>query len=251
MVTVTINIKGLAISCVNKGAEKAELALLRNEEHCLEITIKKMDEYDDIIKYPSGSIEPKQPINISAVNPKLKSIDINDNGQHDPQDFSYIVDIESVDFNNKPLPPARLPHQLLPMNPLYISNAYFYTAKLTMNDVYRIKLINGIPAPTIKNIGKVGVEIGAKIEADEVVFSVNGVQTSLNENGAHYTIEIDNECDDATMSDFLLYYEILKDPNNVKYALVFEEPKLRSLTPPAVCNGTGRGRTGSIGDLFV
>ena len=142
-------------------------------------------------------------------------------------DLRWLMDLEGCEVHNSKLQPVKKKK----FTKLFIHNAEFYCRSLLplensakpARQGRQVGQVTHTPDGKIVdysgssqvNIGYVGHELGAKIEADEVVISVNGDSYELRkanlETGERYFIQIINQCPTpSNVSDFPVLYDLLQ-----------------------------------------
>ena len=276
MVRVNISIEGLGIICFNKNKGRGEIALLRHDDHLLNVKVitRNGDLFHDYGEIPMNAEE------IHFVNDTpVSRYFLNDDGrfrrrngfENDLQDIRWILDLESSELNGEEMRPIRHPRHML-LTKMYIPDAYFYTDALTRRECDKMKLMS---RPRKTHLGYVGDALGASIVAEKVTLQISGQKDLLLEEGdkiSEYRVIISNLRDSDRLvseSDFPMYYEVLQDDDGDKFSVVLKpekkdsveadenEEKLNEQKLPTglrgrnfICNVARWGETGSIEDLL-
>jgi hypothetical protein len=261
--TATIYIQGLAITCFNKEKGRSETAFLRQIEHNLSLKIIKVKDEKEEILYEFNETNEDLPrknlsIEISGIgNPKTKGFskfepNVFNRSQgelNDKKHLGWIIDLESNEFHNKKLAPIEQAESLhdLPLTPLFIENAHFYTEQRTQYKVEKIEIIDKTEVSR-SYFGKIGVVLAGDITAEEIIINILGKSTiSLNaEKDVTYKIFIDNL---RPLGDFEndapIYYKVVFDSDGRE----FDFQILTALVNPYNCNKIILGETETIEGL--
>jgi len=240
---VTISFSGLALSCINK-----------KKNHRYEFGILGCERHDPVFDIQEISMDPKTMIPISSrlmphsldladdieievVNPEKKGVerygkgnfDRSGNEKNDLEDFGWVVDLEGKEFHNKRLE-IKDPSKLKPR--IFINSGKIYSEKIT-DEIFALVPVNH--ESKIKHLGRVAFRVGLDIKrsnAEESVVILRNnnnpgnfveLRSRLNENPLKkYQITIENLCyesGDGDGTDFLLFYDVIHDPDKRKFDL--------------------------------
>ncbi len=237
--TALVRFTGLGIICFNDERRRGEIAALRDNKHSLSIKIQRPAyheggddhiRYQDIVTYEKLPKEDVQ-IEIKAVGkPAIEGYEIYQSGEFDRlssadvNDFRWVVHMHALHDGAALNPTAKGRY---PLTKIYIGNGLFYTHKLdTELSFEKVELgANGEPKRR-EVFGNVAETIGAKIEGDEVRFTIRiggreETHTLKRVPGLPYRIEIKNMdySDNAVYSDMADYYGYLSSPNGNRFDL--------------------------------
>ncbi|MCA1568459.1 MAG: hypothetical protein LC803_22975 [Acidobacteria bacterium] len=222
--TALITMEGLDLFCFTERGTYEGGFLNLPPRHVLTLTITGEEE-------PRPPIIVKGDIHIEVVNPVREGMyryekgDFNrQTGSNDPNDFRWIADVEGQEFHDVELHKRPGPG----LRRLFIDSATIYTKEVRDEDFVIIRVdTTGVPC---RFYGTHARLIGAALESGEG----GGVRVRIEgpgggeiwlpkRDGDPYVINFDNDCDDilpnSSHSDFLLYYEVLSDPQGIKFDL--------------------------------
>ncbi|MCU0239950.1 MAG: hypothetical protein MUC29_10955 [Pyrinomonadaceae bacterium] len=261
--TATIYIQGLAITCFNKEKGRSETAFLRQTEHNLSLKIIKVKDEKEEILYEFSETNEDLPrknlsIEISGIgNPKTKGFskfepNVFDRSQgelNDKKHLGWIIDLESNEFHHKKLAPTEQAESLhdLPLTPLFIENAHFYTKQRTQYKVEKIEIINKTEISR-SYFGKIGVVLAGEIKAEEIIVNISGKSliSLKDEADVTYKIFIDNLRPFGDYeNDAPEYYKVIFDSDNRQ----FDFRMLTAANGPYNCNKIILGETETIEGL--
>ena len=249
-VTATIYVEGLAISCFNTAEGRYEAAFLRHEEHSFIINVTKKRNGAPV-ETKTYIVAPDDKIEIFGIKPSTSGFKTYQSGnfirtteeRNDPEDLRWIVDIKSEVHGLKLNPTKHSARNGLRLTRLYIKNAEFYTKRKTDFPAYLLNENREV----LKEFGKVGDVIGAKLDAEKVIIKVTGATSFelnlLKERDETYEIYIRNTREVHSghvlrSGDFQEYYNILTDPRGKKFDLVskklLEDLRSVSLSYPTI-----------------
>jgi hypothetical protein len=230
---LTITYNGLAVSCFSEKKNKSdtgknESAILRVSDHKLSVYLENQQTgKKESIPIPINNVE----IEIKALeNPKIKGFEkfvsktafTRKIKSDNPFDLRWIPNIESAEFHNGKI--SCYDKIDFPLTKMSIQNAVFYCNKKSSKDLKKSKgdwMLESKVLEIVKksNFGRVGFEMGAKIDADQVQILIKQNDTILldkvlsKSEGVEYLLKIENMCSDETnrashSGDFHRYYEI-------------------------------------------
>jgi hypothetical protein len=238
-----IRFTGLGINCFNSAKQRAEIALIRDDKHELSVKIQQPRFKDgiekDIIVYEDVAVYESLPktgveIEIKADAASADTIrgyevyqadgEFDRLTSDDVNDFRWIVGMEKLHGErlSKPADANRYP-----VSRLLIGNGLFYTHRLD-TDLFFEKVEKDASGAEIDRevFGNVGATIGAKIEAEAVVFNIKiGDEIRAHRlervGGLPFRIEINNMNHDenAAASDMPDYYKYLSSPSGITFEL--------------------------------
>jgi hypothetical protein len=220
--TATIYSEGLAVNCFNRAEKRCEKLFLRHDAHNFGIEVtKKLN--GKIVESKIYNFAPDSSIEIFGVNPAISGFKRYEPGEfvrgnadsNDPEDFRWMVDIEGELHGEKLLPTKTSAKNGVPLTRVFIRNAEFYTKRKSEQEVYLLDKSGRV----LKDFGKIGDVMGAKLDADKVIVRATGktpFELSLRkEKGAAYEIYIRNlrvtDHSSHITSDFAEYYNVLND----------------------------------------
>jgi hypothetical protein len=246
---VTISFSGLALSCINKKKNnRYEFGILGCERHNPVFDIQKIY-LDPKTMIPISSrlmphsLSLADDIEIEVVNPgqvgvskhekgdfdRLNDKDKYGNEKNDLEDFRWIVDLEGEEFHNKKLE-IKDRSKLKPR--IFINSGTLYSEKIT-DEIIALVPVNH--KSKIKPLGRVAFKVGLDIkrsnaeESGVILRNKNNpdnfveLRSRLNENPLKkYQITIENLCyesGDGGGTDFLLFYDVIRDPDERKFDL--------------------------------
>lgn len=238
--TALVRFTGLGIVCFNEERGRGEIAAIRDDKHSLLVRIMRPAfqdgsgndtvAYREIVSYPNLPKTGVQ-VEIKALGNRavegfeiFRRDDFDRLGNADVNDFQWIVNLNSLHAGAafSPAGGARDP-----LTKIYIDSALFYTHRLNTNMFFQKVEKNSGGVETRREVfGNVGETVGAKIEADEVSFTIRfdgGEEThSLKRvEGLPFIIEFKNMDyrDNAVYSDMADYYGYLSTPDGSRFDL--------------------------------
>ncbi|HXU38423.1 MAG TPA: hypothetical protein VN937_18855 [Blastocatellia bacterium] len=254
--TATVTVAGLAFFRMigQRRAKQCEVGILQCDNHTLELRIEEiLLEKDGITPQRSRIIVPQfdtdkdifirvhDPLDagVTAYKPRRSGRGPSNNSQKldDPEDFRWIVNFESPDFNKGPITPApdhehtSKPRFFTPK--IFFTNGTLYTAALTPDYFARELITNREDQRYIGQIGlragldircgdnhKSGIELGNESGASQFLPK----RPYRNKQRVRYEISIENICPfSADMmaegSDFRLYYDAITTADHKRYDL--------------------------------
>jgi hypothetical protein len=233
--TALVRVTGLSIVCFNEAQGRGEVAVIRDQKHTLSLKIQRpvFQEggagdhvvYQDIASYHNL---PKENVRVeirASGAGAAEGFEVYRGGEGfdrldspDPQDFRWIVHMDSLHGGAALRPAGRGQH---PLTPLHISGGRFYTHKLDTELFF--EKVEKDPSGRVLNrepFGNVGETIGATLGGEEVVFqiSVGGreeTHTLRRVEGLPFRIEVRNmdHSANAVYSDMPDYYGYLASPD--------------------------------------
>lgn len=228
--TALVRFTGLGIICFNRDRQRGEIAAVRDDNHVLTIKIQQPVFQDgaenDVVTYRDIAAYqqlPKEDVEIeikAAGAPAIAGYEIYQSGDFDrlgdadPNDFRWMVDMNTLHDGAALTPAAERPYAIAK---IYIGNGLFYTHRLAKHLFFeKVELDTAGNATQREPFGNVGETIGVKIEGDEVSFTIRigGEETthSLKRvEGLPFRIEFMNMdySDNAVYSDMADYYTFL------------------------------------------
>ena len=231
--TVLFRFTGLGIVCPNKDKQRAEIAALRDGTHKLIVKLQKLAYlegsekdavvYQDFATYENLPADGVQ-IDIKAVsNPAIEGFEIYQNGDFDRlgssdvNDFRWIVNLHELHGGNGTADLTPTMAQPYPLAKIYLKNGLLYAHKVN-RDLFFEKVEKDVAGIATQRevFGNVGETVGAKIEGDEVSFTIRigdreETHSLKRVPGFPYRIEITNidPSADAIFSDMPDYYQYL------------------------------------------
>jgi hypothetical protein len=247
--TALVRFTGLGIMCINRYRQRGEIAAVRDndDKHVLSIRIQQPVFQDgaasDIIAYRDIATYQQLPredveIEIKAVGaPAIAGYDIYQSGDFDrlgdadPQDFRWLVNMNTLHGGAVLSPAAERSHAI---TKIYICNALFYTHRLATHLFFEKVVLDASGTATQREpFGNVGETIGAMIEGDEVDFTIRigGQETThalKRVEGLPFRIEFTNMdySDNAVYSDMADYYTFLSGTTDKQFDFtpIVEDP---------------------------
>jgi hypothetical protein len=238
--TALVRFTGLGIVCFNKERQRGEIAVIRDTTHELSIKLQRpvfqeaagndVVRYQDIATYQSLPKEDVQ-IEIKALGkPAIDGFEIYQSGDFDrleaadPKDFRWIVNMNTL-HGDTPLSTGT--EERHPLTKIYIGNGLFYTHKLDTNLLFeKVGKDASGNATQPELFGNVAETIGAKIEGEEVSFTIRiggkeETQSLRRIDGLPFRIEIKNMDynADAVYSDMPDYYKYLSSADGHHFEL--------------------------------
>lgn len=254
--TATVTVAGLAFfRMIGQGrAKQCEVGILQCDNHTLELRIEEiLLEADGITPQRSRIIVPEfrtdedifitvhDPLDpgVTAYKPRRRGRGPSNNSQKldDPEDFRWIVNFASRDFNKGPITPSpdlentKIPRVFKPK--ISFTNGTLYTAAITP-DYFARELITDHTDQ--RYIGQIGLRAGLDIRCGDN--NKSGIElrnhsgaiqflpkkTHQNKQCVRYEISIENICPfSADMmaegSDFRLYYDAITTADHKRYDL--------------------------------
>ena len=239
--TALVRFTGLGIICFNEKRQRGEIAVIRDDKHQLSIRIQRpvyqdgaendIVVYRDIAAYEQLAKEDVV-IEIKASRaPSVPSYEVYQSGDFDRlgsadvNDFRWIVNMDSLHGQSPLGPTGQRPY---PLTKLYIGNALFYAHKLDRNLFFeKVEKDESGAATQRGTFGNIAETIGAKIEAEEVSFTIrigDQEETHLLQRleGLPFRIEIKNMdySANAIYSDMPDYYKYLASSTGNQFELV-------------------------------
>lgn len=241
---LTISDYGLGISCFTRKRKskpvRNETAILRSDNHKLKLTLFTLMNEESKIKphrFCDGEIPVENIEIVIRVTKNPKRVDCKKyvgrnrfdrkSNNAEAQDLRWIPHIEGKEFSNARLIPIK--NHGIKLSKLTVENALFYCRSLSDIPTYVFegevqKQASGLKISNTRDFGKVGLDIGAIIEADEIeitIFQNNVVLESkiiTKTNNTRFFLKIENDCDQnkevdydqvSSQGDFDIYYKIL------------------------------------------
>jgi hypothetical protein len=211
--TALVRFTGLGIICFNRDRQRGEIAAVRDNKHLLSIKIQQPVFQDgaenDVIAYRDIATYQDLPREEEV----YQSGGFDRLGDADPNDFRWLVNMN--DLHGGALSPAV--ERAYAIAKIYIGNGLFYTHRLARHLFFeKLELDPSGTAAQREPFGNVGETIGAKIEGDEVNFTIRiGGKESTHllkrVEGLPFRIEIKNMdySDNAVYSDMADYYKLV------------------------------------------
>lgn len=254
--TATVTVAGLAFfrTFGKARARQCEVGILQCDNHTLELRIEEiLLEADGITPKRSRIIVPEfrtdedifirvhDPLDpgVTAYKPRRGGQGSSNSSQklHDLEDFRWIVNFASEDFNKGPITPSpdlentRIPRVFKPR--IYFTNGTLYTAAITP-DFFARELVTD--RTDQRYIGQIGLRAGLDIRCGDghksgiELGNQGGASQFLpkkphrNRQRVRYEISIENICPfSADMmsegSDFRLYYDAITTADHKRYDL--------------------------------
>lgn len=240
--TALIRFTGLGIICFNRDRQRGEIAAIRDNKHSLSVSIQKPVFQDgsgnDVIVYQAIATYqtlPKEGVQIEIRAHGRSSVagfEIYQNGEFvrlaspDVNDFRWIVNMNDLHGQAALGPTAQGRY---PITKIYIGNGLFYTHRLDTKLFFEKVEKDATGAETGREVfGNVGETVGARIEGDEVSFTIRGTGGEEEEThvlkrveGLPYRIEFKNMdySDNAVYSDMDDYYSYVSNPGGSQFDL--------------------------------
>lgn len=248
--TALVRVTGLSIVCFNEEQRRGEVAILRDDKHTLSVKLQRpvfqeggggdFIVYQDIVSYQDL---PKENVRIeikAAGAGAADGFEIYRGAEEfdrldaaDPQDFRWIVNMDSLHGGAPLRPTGRGRH---PLTGLHISGGRFYTHKLDTELFFdKVEKDDSGRALGREVFGNVGETVGVTLGGEEVVFSINvggreETHTLRRVEGLPFRVELKNMdySPDAVYSDMADYYGYFASPDGGQFDLapVFEEEAL-------------------------
>lgn len=289
--TATVTVAGLAFfRMIGQGrAKQCEVGILQCDNHTLELRIEEiLLEADGITPQRSRIIVPDfrtdkdifirvhDPLDdgVTSYKPRRRGRGSSNNSQKldDLEDFRWIVNFTSPDFNNGPITPGHDPQNTNPPRvfkpKIYFTNGTLYTAAITPDYFARELITDRQDRRFIGQIGlragldircgnnrKSGIELGNQSGASQFLPK----RPYRNKQRVRYEISIENICPfSADMmaegSDFRLYYDAITTADHKRYDLrrvvpnggdtnkvLQDKPNFSLDGLPQACNPAGDG----------
>lgn len=238
--TALVRFTGLGIVCFNDESRRGEVAVIRDDKHTLSVKLQRpvfQEGGNDVIVYQDIATYQGLPKDGVTIEIRAEGAgaaegyeiyqgdgDFDRLDSPDPNDFRWIVHMDSLHGNAHLLPTGRRPY---PLTKLYIAGGLFYTHKLD-TELFFEKLEKGSDGNIVGRevFGNVGETVGVKLEGEEVVFTINvggSEETHVlsRVEGLPYRVEIKNMdySTDAVYSDMEDYYGILASPDGSQFDL--------------------------------
>ncbi len=242
MTTVYFTIEGLAIICFNPQKEQAEIAILRQGDHKLTISVMKEGESEPVKVYRHEEIPGEATIQvtskesffkgyqkISALNfDRSKGLD----GINNERDLQWILDLEGDELHaEKLIALPKFPSDLA-LTKMFVSNALFYTAEMSKDK--QIFLKRSDDPHNVHRLGLVGESLGAAVRAKEITLEVTGFPPLTLNDGSDYNIRVGNMEDYIPfVSDFPTYYDVLQPKGDLRFDVFPTEDSPRILNGSA------------------
>jgi hypothetical protein len=235
--TAILSYSGLALFYfIPKSAFRAQI--LRRPDHDFSFSVTKVEpsgSYD----LDLGALDIESDIHFEVVNPAKSgflrfekgNFEI-DGKQNDKNDFRWIVDMEGPKLHGKSLQklrPSSAGSQIR-LQELAVSDGTVYTSRIS-KEVYGRETLGQPNEPGVL-IGQIAQEVSVNLECrDEAGSGLRILNPKTKkplwlpkEKDVQYKINVKNICDvDMTggqgASDFVLYYDVLRDPGDVRYDL--------------------------------
>lgn len=239
--TALVRVTGLAIVCFNEEQRRGEVAIIRDRKHSLSVKLQRpvfqeggggdLIVYQDVAAYrdlPKDGVR----IEIKAAGAgAAEGFEVYKGGgdfdrldSPDPQDFRWIVHMDSLHDGEPLRPTGRRQH---PLTGLYISGGRFYTHKLD-TELFFEKLEKNPSGRVLRRevFGNVGETVGVALGGEEVVFHINvggreETHTLKRVEGLPFRIELKNMDynPNAVYSDMADYYGYLASPDGGQFDL--------------------------------
>ena len=283
--TATVSITGLALGCYNKATQNYEVGFLRYNCHNLVIEVRKKTDGDDSVMVyeikdhqhrifidAANAVSPQDPIYTVGEHFDRKQ------SNHDREDFRWVIDFEN-DFNSGN--PVELRPPTVPVTEMYMEKPRLYadTELFTPEQYLLVRIDPGTNQPVENEDPEVLGFFTQGIKADitcqnggAVLLRVEGpqgFQVHLPHGYGPHEIIITNICEpkavdeeeeeeeirgdadrngngNAELTDFRLFYSIIRDTNGEKYDV--QSPVHGE---GAVCNGSTLGGRASLFPLPV
>lgn len=238
--TVLVRFTGLGIVCFNDDQQRAEIGVIRDQNHTLAIKIQKpvfqegaesdVILYEDIAVYenlPKENVE----VEFSVEQPAIAGYEIYQPGDFDRltstdlNDFRWIVNFDSL-HDGSPVEKAAATDKY-PLTKVYIPHALVYTHQLDQNLFFEKVEKDATGAEQEReSFGYIGETIGAKIEGSlvKVTLRIAGKEEShslARVEGLPYVVRIVNmdQSANAVYSDMPDYYRYLASPTGAQVDL--------------------------------
>ncbi|HEX8282886.1 MAG TPA: hypothetical protein VF588_06005 [Pyrinomonadaceae bacterium] len=238
--TALVRFTGLGIVCFNEERGRGEIAAIRDMKHSMSIKILRPAfqegsgndtvAYSELVSYlslPKHGVE----VEIKALGERaVEGFEIYQRenfdrlGDADVHDFRWIVNLNSLHAGATVRPTAAGRD---PLSKIYIDGALFYTHRLDTRMFFeKVEKDAGGGEKRREVFGNVGETIGAKIEADEVSFTIRfggkeETHSLKRVEGLPFIIEFKNMdySDNAVYSDMADYYGYLSTPDGSQFDL--------------------------------
>lgn len=230
--TALVRFTGLGIICFNDALGRGEIAAVRDTKHKLSVRVQKpvFQEGGDVVVYQDIATYYELPkegvqVDIKAVgSPAVEGYEIYRSGEFDrlgeadPNDFRWIVNMDSLHGDTALAPTAAPAH---PVTRVHVANGLFYTHRLDTNLFFERVERDASGAETRRELfGNVAETIGVKIEGEAVELTITAggraeTHTLGRVEGLPYRVEIKNMdySDNAVYSDMADYYGYLASPD--------------------------------------
>ncbi|HEX8147009.1 MAG TPA: hypothetical protein VF591_07505 [Pyrinomonadaceae bacterium] len=238
--TALVRLTGLSILCFNGEQRRGEVAIIRDQKHSLSVKLQRpvfqgggrdLVVYQDVAAYRDL---PKEGVTIeieAAGAGAAEGYEVYKGGGEfdrldsaDPQDFRWIVHMDSLHGGAPLRPTGRRQH---PLTKLYVRGGLFYTHKLDTELFF--EKVEKDPSGRVLGrevFGNVGETVGVRLGGEEVVFriSVGGreeTHTLRRVEGLPFRIELKNMDynPNAVYSDMADYYGYLASPDGGQFDL--------------------------------
>lgn len=275
-----ISFTGLFVFCLNEQRQ-CEVGIFKHEEHTPQLSIQEIG-LENIPRKIEHNFNLDNDLMIKAIYSVKPGVAKNlqpdfdrqsDTG--DPEDFRWLTDLEGEEFHQRKLSIEPQPENPALRSILYINDGDLYTC-LKSYDVYaRVPVQN---APPEIFLGKTAHVVAADITCEDNPDSgillkdkVTGYELFLpwyrnqaSDQFSRYEIAFNNTraqpMSIGQISDFVLYYQLVKDPDDVMFDLrkTVEEGDRRSTGQrirgsfrlldgrPIICDGIYLGQTTSL-----
>lgn len=236
--TALVRITGLGIICFNEKKERAEIAVIRDEQHELSINIQQPKYKDgidkDLIIYEniaSYTGLPKENVSIEILTngeSKHKGYEVykadgefDRKDSEDMNDFRWVVSMKKLHDEN--IVKANSENRY-PLTKLFVNDGLFYVHQLNTDMVFE-KIEKGEDGNEKHRevFGNIAETLGVKLDADEVIFNItigdNIESHTLKRSGLPYRIEIKNMNydEEAVLSDMPDYYKYIQPGTGSNY----------------------------------
>ncbi|HEX8190267.1 MAG TPA: hypothetical protein VF586_18060 [Pyrinomonadaceae bacterium] len=233
--TALVRLTGLSIFCFNEERRRGEVAIIRDQKHKLSVKLQRpvfqeggggdLVCYQDVAAYHDL---PKEDVRIeiaAAGAGAAEGYELYKVGEGfdrldsaDPQDFRWIVHMDSLHGDAPLRPTGRRKH---PLTKLYIRGGLFYTHKLDTELFF--EKVEKDPAGRVLRrevFGNVGETVGVRLGGEEVFFKISAggreeTHTLRRVEGLPFRIELKNMdySPNAVSSDMADYYGYLASPD--------------------------------------
>ncbi len=233
--TALVRVTGLAIVCFNEQQKRGEVAIIRDQKHTLGVKLQRPvfqdggggDHivYQDVASYHNL---PKEGVHIeikASGAGAAEGFEVYKGGgdfdrldSADPQDFRWIVHMDTLHEGASLRPTGRRKH---PLTGLFIRGGRFYTHKLD-TELFFEKVEKDPSGHVLRRetFGNVGETVGVALGGEEVVFKINvggreETHTLRRVEGLPFRIEFRNMdySPNAVSSDMVDYYGYLASPD--------------------------------------
>ncbi|MBS1794374.1 MAG: hypothetical protein JSS81_11000 [Acidobacteria bacterium] len=203
-----IRLSGLGVLCFSEEHNRAESGYLDLEDHDAMFIMTRDSDTRTVIKYAS-----MRGLTVEVATPE-KGLGKCFYRDGSPMNFENMLDLAKIYPNASGFDPAAKFQARI-----FIDDAVYFTDAATIKKVIPFDQNK----PTVKfNPRTIGQALFAYVENREVTVAINGETIPL-ESGETYTMHIQSNCREVKESDFKHYFDILKNPGDLRINLDFPE----------------------------